>query len=238
MFSEVNFPLQLHVCVLYILCSGGSRRHSKEEDGGSSGDSDLEDGAQRPGRAQLAQTLPLPRTPAAAAPLQASAATAFSVASTTSAAADNQPAAAPHPTAQSAPALVPTPEQEAPVDLVRLLDQSADAVHSLWQDILRTYKLPRSHTTDAYSDSKILLRCIATAWIRLGQEMLRKTQDPNTPKGKLSYSCWSERFSEIAYESIYSREKLTYKGTLYCRSSLYVIYAVLCYSMDVVVTAR
>ena len=225
------------MCTVYILCSGRSSRHNKEEDEGSSGDSDLEDGAQRRGRAQLAQTLPLPRTPAAAAPLPASAATVFSVASPTPAA-DNQPVAAPHPTAQSAPALVPIPQQEAPVDLVRLLDQSADAVHSLWQVILRTYKLPRSHTTDAYSDSKILLRCIATAWIRLGQEMLRKTQDPNTPKGKLSHSCWNERFSEVAYESIYSREKLTYKGTLYCSSSLYLIYAVLCYSMDVVITSR
>jgi hypothetical protein len=76
------------------------------------------------------------------------------------------------------------PHREAPpVDLVRLLDSTADAAHSLWQGLLKKYRLPRSHAADAFSDSKILLRHICVPWIRLGHQMLRDAHSAETPKG-------------------------------------------------------
>jgi hypothetical protein len=73
---------------------------------------------------------------------------------------------------------------EPPVDLVRMLDKTADAVHTMWVGILRKYRLARSHATDAFSDSKILLRHISTAWVGLGKQMLRDAHSPDTPKGR------------------------------------------------------
>jgi hypothetical protein len=83
---------------------------------------------------------------------------------------------------------------EPPVDLVRMLDKTADAVHTMWVDILRKYRVPRSHATDAFSDSKILLRHISTAWVGLGKQMLSDAHSPDTPKGNNDFGVVSVYF--------------------------------------------
>lgn len=75
----------------------------------------------------------------------------------------------------------------APVDLMRLVEKSADSVHTLWLSIMRTYRMPRSYTTEHISDSKLLLRYIAVHWQRLGHRMLRDAHSPETDKGMVIF---------------------------------------------------
>lgn len=76
--------------------------------------------------------------------------------------------------------------KDAPVDLVRMLDNTANAVHDLWTDILRKYRSPRSHAAEAFSDSRILLRYLSLPWLKLGQQMLNDAHSTDTPKGTTS----------------------------------------------------
>lgn len=77
--------------------------------------------------------------------------------------------------------------QAAPaVDLMRMVEKSADSVHTLWINILRTYRMPRMYATDHLSDSKLLLRHISLHWQRLGHRLLQDAHAPETDKGKFS----------------------------------------------------
>lgn len=73
----------------------------------------------------------------------------------------------------------------ASVDLMRMVEKSADSVHMLWINIMRTYRMPRSYAAEHLSDSKLLLRHIALHWQRLGHQMIRDAHSPETDKGKV-----------------------------------------------------
>ena len=71
------------------------------------------------------------------------------------------------------------------MDLMRLVESSADAASQLWLDgIMRVYRLPHSSATEHLSDSRILLRHISVAWLRLGRKMLHDAHSQGVPKGE------------------------------------------------------
>ncbi|KAJ1434756.1 hypothetical protein B484DRAFT_417318 [Ochromonadaceae sp. CCMP2298] len=66
-------------------------------------------------------------------------------------------------------------------DIVGMMAKTADEQSLLWSRIMHRYRLPRTSAADRLSDSTLLLRSIAGRWLRLGHQMLRDAEAPETP---------------------------------------------------------